>query len=288
MTDTDITESVSGSCLCGSVRFRVSGPFQQMNHCHCSRCRKAHGASFATYVAGTGLAWEHGVELVRTFRAGAGMARCFCARCGSVLPDPDTPEGPAWVPAGTLLEDCGARPVAHIFADSRAAWTRLDDGLPAFGAAPPGYAAPEFPASPAAAADGTLTGGCLCGGIRYRLHDAPLVIVNCHCSRCRRARSAAHATNLFVLPEQLEWIAGEDRVQVYDLPGAERFGANFCPDCGGPVPRSSPKIGRVNVPAGSLDGDPGIGPAFHIYVASKAPWFEIHDDLPVHAERAPS
>lgn len=76
-------------------------------------------------------------------------------------------------------------------------------------------------------------------------------------------------------------------MRVFDLPGAERFGINFCPTCGGNVPRVSVKAGVVNVPAGSLDGDPGIAPAHHIYVASKAPWFEISDDLPQYPEAPP-
>jgi hypothetical protein len=113
-------------------------------------------------------------------------------------------------------------------------------------------------------------------------------MVHCHCSRCRRARGAAHATNLFVLPDQLTWLSGEASVTVFDLPGAERFGVNFCPTCGGPVPRASAKIGRVVVPAGSLDGDPGIRPRYHIFAGSKAPWFELRDGLPAHQERAPA
>lgn len=82
-------------------------------------------------------------------------------------------------------------------------------------------------------------------------------------------------------------LEGEDTVQVFDLPGAERFGINFCPTCGSGVPRWSPKIGLYNVPAGSLDGDPGVRPDYHIHVGSKAPWFEITDDLPRYSEGPP-
>ncbi|TDJ36869.1 MAG: hypothetical protein E2O54_16345 [Gammaproteobacteria bacterium] len=60
---------------------------------------------------------------------------------------------------------------------------------------------------------------------------------NCHCSRCRLSRAAAHATNLFVAPDVFEWLQGEERVRGFDLPGTERFGANFCGDCGSLVPR---------------------------------------------------
>ena len=105
-------------------------------------------------------------------------------------------------------------------------------------------------------------------------------MVNCHCSRCRRGRSAAHASNLFVGIDQVRFTRGKEHMKVFDLPGAERFGVNFCGICGGCVPRDSPKIGRTNIPGGSLDTDPGIRPGYHIFVGSKAQWYEITDALP--------
>lgn len=263
-----------------------------MLHCYCGMCRKAHGSVFATFVAAPaeGFEWLSGAADVVGHQSTPVSMRWFCRHCGSATPEPNQPGPQAWMPAGLLDGDCGPA-TAHMFTDSRLPWLDVNDGLPAYPAAPPGS-----PEPPAGAADrevsettaGSLSGGCLCGRVRYAIQGEPLVMVNCHCSRCRRARGAAHATNLFVRPEQLTWLAGEEAIRVFDLPGAERFGVNFCPTCGGPVPRASAKIGRVNVPAGSLDGDPGVRPAFHIYVGSKAPWFEIRDGLPTHDERAPS
>ena len=126
----------------------------------------------------------------------------------------------------------------------------------------------------------TIGGSCLCDAVRFEIDGAPLVMVNCHCSRCRRGRSAAHASNLFVAIDQFRWTRGEQHVKVFDLPDAERFGTNFCGICGSDVPRHSPKIGRVNIPGGCLDSDPGIRPGYHIFVGSKAPWYEITDALP--------
>ena len=127
--------------------------------------------------------------------------------------------------------------------------------------------------------EGAVGGSCLCGSVRYEILGAPVLMANCHCSRCRKARGAAHATNLFVERDQLTWLAGEDLVTVYDLPGAVRFGQNFCRRCGSPMPRWSDKISRYNVPCGPLDTDPGAEPAYHIFVGSKAPWFQIVDGL---------
>ena len=125
-----------------------------------------------------------------------------------------------------------------------------------------------------------IGGSCLCDAIRFEADGDPLVMVNCHCSRCRRGRSAAHASNVFVEFDQFRWTRGEQHVKVFDLPGAERFGTNFCEICGSDVPRHSPKIGRVNIPGGCLDTDPRIRPGYHIFVGSKAPWYDITDSLP--------
>jgi hypothetical protein len=109
----------------------------------------------------------------------------------------------------------------------------------------------------------------------------------CHCSRCRLGRSAAHCANVFYKAEGFRWIRGADQVQDFALPGAQYFGTAFCRRCGSGVPRVSVERNLVSVPAGSLDSDPGMAPDAHIYVASKAPWFEITDDLPRFAEMPP-
>ncbi|MFI5317179.1 MAG: GFA family protein [Myxococcota bacterium] len=77
---------------------------------------------------------------------------------------------------------------------------------------------------------------------------------------------------------------GEDKVEKFKLPEADRFSQAFCRDCGSKLPHVRL---RAVIPAGSLDDDPGIRPALHIFVASKAPWFAISDDLPRYDEYAP-
>ena len=85
---------------------------------------------------------------------------------------------------------------------------------------------------------------------------------------------------MFFRREQLHWIRGEDDVVSYALPGAKRFGQDFCRHCGSKVPRVVESTGYVVVPCGSLDSPPGIPINSHIFTADKAPWFEITDDLP--------
>ena len=271
-----------GSCLCGAVQFEA-GPFDSMVHCHCSMCRKHHGAMFATFLGGPGdgIRWLAGEDQVEAYRSSDKGLRAFCRTCGSVLPVVLPHMDASFVPAGNLEGDPGLRPTLHMFAASRARWYPITDTLPQYDRFPPGLEAGEsVDAPPPAPGAGTLRGGCLCGDVAWELSGTPELMQNCHCSRCRRARSAAHATNAFFRREQLTWLAGEDRIQTFALPGAKRFGQDFCRRCGSPVPRVVASTGYVVVPCGSLDGPPGMTPRGHIFAASKAPWFEITGDLP--------
>ena len=273
----------TGTCLCGNIQFRLDGPFQMMMHCHCSRCRKHHGSAFATFVgaAASGFEWLAGSDTIATWTGSNGFPRYFCPTCGSVTPAPNDSSEVRFVPAGNLVEDCDARPEMHIFAASKAPWYRITDAVPQFATVPPGFPDANIATEmrPPSTAD-AIGGSCLCDAVRFEIDGDPLLMVNCHCSRCRRGRSAAHASNVFVGFDQFRWTRGETHVKVFDLPGAERFGTNFCDICGSDVPRHSRKIGRVNVPAGSLDTDPRIRPGYHIFVGSKAPWYDITDALP--------
>jgi len=281
----------NGSCLCGRIRFRLDGPFRMMMHCHCSRCRKHHGAAFATFVGAParGFEWIAGKNDVVTWTSsmpGTGP-RHFCPTCGSVAPAPDDAGEVRFVPAGNLVEDCGVKPEAHIFAASKAPWYEITDRVRQFAGPPDGFPDANLPPDVRAHAPGKVGGSCLCDAIRYEVDGPPLLMVNCHCSRCRRGRSAAHASNLFVALDHVRFTRGKEHVKVFDLPGANRFGIDFCKICGSGVPRNSPKIGRVNIPGGSLDVDPGTRPQYHIFVGSKAPWETITDALPQHDQLAP-
>ncbi len=125
----------TGSCGCGAVRYEVTTPFVEMHHCHCSKCRKSHGAAFATY-ASTQAAGVHvvqGAEALRDFRSSPAVTRRFCATCGAnvfftATPFPDF----VWIAAGTLDGEPGIRPGANAFVASRAEWYTVSDDLPRF------------------------------------------------------------------------------------------------------------------------------------------------------------
>jgi hypothetical protein len=279
-----------GVCLCGTVQYELAGPFHTMLHCHCSMCRKHHGASFATFVAAphAGFRWLSGKESVAAYRSSAQGERCYCRRCGSIAPTLIPDADLAIAPAGNLEGEPGIRPQMHAFVGSKAPFYEITDSLPQHEAAPPGVGMGAPVERPRVEArDGVVDGSCLCGAVAYELRK-PQRIYHCHCWRCRRGRSAAHATNLFVGIADFEFTRGEELVAQYKVPEARFFTVAFCTRCGGGAPRLSRERGFVSIPAGTLDTDPGIRPQAHIYVASKAPWFEITGDVPQYAEMPPA
>jgi len=277
---------VGGSCLCGVVRWRVDS-FEHMTHCHCSMCRKAHGAPFATYAAarGDGFAWLAGEDAVRRYESSPGFRRAFCGHCGSVVPAADG-DRQVFVPAGCLDDDPGIRPSAHIFFPSRAPWHVVADELPRHDAYPEPEDGPVIDRpGPGTPEPGVLRGSCLCGAVAYEVREPFRAVYNCHCSRCRKARAAAHTTNGFTSFGGVRLVRGADALVTYRLPAARFFAQTFCGACGSGVPRLDPERGIAAIPLGSLDDDPGRGADCHIYVGSKAGWYEITDDLPQFAER---
>lgn len=281
---------IQGSCLCGAVAFEVSARLELPHHCHCGICRKSRGTPFASDVAAPAdsFRWLRGREFVRRFESSPGFFRQFCARCGSKLPG-EPQEGRVFMPLGPLDGDPGVRPQAHIFVASKAPWYEIPDSLPRFDAMPPGFAAPSVPARiRPAASPGRVGGSCLCGAIAWEVATPIPMLRNCHCSRCRKARGAAHATNAVTGLDRFRWTRGEERVRSYKVPEARFYTQAFCEVCGSPVARLDPGRGIAIVPAGAFDGDPGARIMEHIFVGSKAPWFEICDTLPRHEEASPA
>jgi len=129
-----------GSCLCGAVRFEVTGPLGAIHHCHCSMCRKAHGAAFSSFArtAAGNVRVTAGAATLRSYRSSAPVERSFCATCGArlffrhdALPDA------TWVAAGALDGDPGIRAEHHIFVGSKAPWDEIADALPQHAGYPP-------------------------------------------------------------------------------------------------------------------------------------------------------
>ena len=128
----------TGGCLCGRVRYRIAGPLTGADHCHCSMCRRQHGAAFATYAdfEPHDFEWIFGADLVKVYATPSGAGWGFCRECGSTLVA--TEQGVvAAVTLGTVAGDPGLRPQAHIFVASKAPWHEITDGLGQFPERPP-------------------------------------------------------------------------------------------------------------------------------------------------------
>ena len=130
-------------------------------------------------------------------------------------------------------------------------------------------------------------GSCHCGRVAYEVEGDPLFMQSCHCTRCRRARGAAHATNIFFKADAFRFTRGEDLVVSYKVPEAQFYTVAFCSHCGGAVPGVSKQRGIAVIPAGTLDTDPKMTPQRHIFTNYKTPWFEITDSLPQFPEGPP-
>ncbi|MBI5516708.1 MAG: GFA family protein [Deltaproteobacteria bacterium] len=275
-----------GSCLCGAVRYEARGPFSHMMHCHCSMCRKHHGSLYATFVGAPleGFRWLSGEAEVAQYKSSPEGSRSFCGRCGSVAPMVLPEAGMVFLPAGSLEGDLGTRPEMHLFVGSKAPWYALTDELPRHDRGAPGMQMPDISRPVVAPQEGLHLGSCLCGRVAYALDQPPRGMLHCHCLRCRRARSAAHATNAYYPMESLRWLRGQDAVREYKVPEAKFFAVAFCADCGGAAPRISEPRGIAVVPTGTLDTDPGLRPQAHIFLAYKAPWDVVTDGLPQHPE----
>ena len=131
-----------------------------------------------------------------------------------------------------------------------------------------------------------IKGSCHCGAVRYEIHGRLLMFAYCHCPDCRKYTGSAFSSVLATESEGFRIVLGEDRLAEYESsPGKRRF---FCGTCGcGIYLRAAHRPGMVFVRAGSLDDDPQMRPQAHFWTSVKAPWHDITDSLPHHAEGLP-
>jgi hypothetical protein len=130
-----------------------------------------------------------------------------------------------------------------------------------------------------------LAGKCECGAVRYSVADEFLYASNCHCSRCRAATGSAFKPFAGIEREKLEITNGADGLLIV---GEETLNDTRCAKCGSLLFSVVRDGAYVHVALGSLVDSPSIRPTKHIFVGSKAPWFEITDDLPQFEEHATS
>jgi hypothetical protein len=137
--------------------------------------------------------------------------------------------------------------------------------------------------SEASANERVLRGRCECGTVRYTVADAFLYAANCHCSQCRAATGSAFKAFAGIERDKLELTEGQDSLLIF---GEKDLNNTRCGACGSLLFSVVREGAYVHVALGSLVDAPSIRPTEHIFVGSKAPWFEITDDLPQFEEYA--
>lgn len=130
-----MTHLFLGSCLCGAVKYQTSARPEVISHCHCSQCRKSHGAAFASYgnVLRKELELTHGVDSLKSFSSSDSVLRQFCGECGSSLFwSSGQGKYADWISIalGTLDTPLTCDKQKHIYVSSKAVWHEVTDAWP--------------------------------------------------------------------------------------------------------------------------------------------------------------
>ena len=123
-----------------------------------------------------------------------------------------------------------------------------------------------------------ITGGCLCGEVRYRAKREALWVVHCHCRWCKKHSGSAFVTIVMFRVSNVVWVAAKPTVYE-SSPGVER---GFCPTCGSTLTFARPDRDEMSVFAGSLDNPNDISPSKHVFAEQRCEWLHLDDGLPSH------
>lgn len=126
---------LTGRCLCEAISYEIEGQLGPIFNCHCSKCRRWHGAAFRTRasIAKSQFTWLSGESFLSSYKSSDNVTKYFFSQCGSPLIScyekiPDV----LGIPLGPLEQDPGDRPAAHIFTASKSPWFEITDGLPQY------------------------------------------------------------------------------------------------------------------------------------------------------------
>jgi len=117
----------------------------------------------------------------------------------------------------------------------------------------------------------TITGGCLCGAVKFSLRDKFREFYLCHCKQCRQFTGSAFASNIITAIDNIDWVSGQDKITIFDHP-SRSFSKAFCESCGSALPFVNKSKTSLIVPAGSLNEWPEIKPQANIFVSEEATW----------------
>lgn len=130
-----------------------------------------------------------------------------------------------------------------------------------------------------------MKGSCLCGAVEYEIDQLDMPISHCHCRTCRKAHAAAFASTVGVTREHFHWIKGEEELNVFESsPGKHRY---FCSVCGSHIVAERSEQPHLILRAATLDEDPRIRPAMHIWRSHDVPWLQDGGEVPSYKEWPP-
>ena len=126
---------LTGRCLCESISYEIEGQLGPIFNCHCSKCRRWHGAAFRTRASidSKQFRWLSGQEYIKEYRSSKYVVKTFCSLCGSnLITTYDNFPDVIGIPLGGLEQDPGRRPEANIFVAFKSPWYDIKDGLPQY------------------------------------------------------------------------------------------------------------------------------------------------------------
>lgn len=123
-----------------------------------------------------------------------------------------------------------------------------------------------------------LRGSCLCGQVKFEVSEHFLYAGFCHCSFCRKASAAIGTAVAAVNPNDFQLLDGKGALQTYRR--TAKTHSCFCKNCGSLIYGDKPEQSLLHFRMALLDDEPSIKPQAHIFVDSKASWYDINDDLP--------
>ena len=124
---------ISGKCDCSAVQYEVHGIIEEYCHCHCSICRKIHGAAFATWgtVTRSAFRWVSGEENLRRYSFSERSESIFCQTCSAtLLVDFKVYPDQLYITLGTVDGEINLPDGFHQFVGSKASWYEITDDLP--------------------------------------------------------------------------------------------------------------------------------------------------------------
>jgi hypothetical protein len=269
---------VKGQCFCGAVSFEIDATLRAPSLCHCSQCRRLHGAPGA-YTSAPASAYRiTGEENLNWYRISPRSEQGFCRICSSKLfwravggEELDVTMGSLEAPSGLKLD-------RHIWTRSQGDYYEIGhDGVARYAessknAQPIGEETP-----PPAGAKKTEHGGhCQCGAVRYRVSGNMRDVVVCHCSQCRRIHGHGPGYSAARKPELS--IEGEANIAWYRT--SDQAQRAFCRNCGSSLFWSRDGAENISVAAGTLAAPTGLKTVRHIFAADKGDYYAIADGVP--------